>query len=169
MYPYKFKMFKSTKSEAYKMVLEILLTLVFPESDMMLIQNSRNGSNALKTQKGILKVTNRYKENCYWQGFLASIINRNWQKARQEIQATVYWGPCYSMGESNGTLLQYSCLENPMEGGAWWAAVHGVATSQTLLSDFTFTSCFHVLEKEMATHSSILAWKMPWTEEPGRL
>ena len=58
-------MFKSTKSEAYKMVLEILLTLVFPESDMMLIQNSRNVSNALKTQKGILKVTHRYKENCY--------------------------------------------------------------------------------------------------------
>ena len=56
-------------------------------------------------------------------------------------------------GGSDGTLLQYSCLENPMDGGAWWAAVHGVATSWTRLSDFTFTFHFHTLEKEMATHS----------------
>ena len=56
-----------------------------------------------------------------------------------------------------------------MDGGAWWAAVHGVARSRTLLSDFTFTFHFHALEKEMATHSSVLAWKIPWTEEPGRL
>ena len=55
---------------------------------------------------------------------------------------------------SNGTPLQYSCLENPMDGGAWKAAVHGVAKSQTRLSDFTFTFHFHALEKEMATHSS---------------
>ena len=61
-------------------------------------------------------------------------------------------------GEGNGTVLQYSCLENPMGGGAWWAAVHGVATSWTRLSDFTFTFDFHALEKEMATHSSVLAW-----------
>ena len=51
----------------------------------------------------------------------------------------------------------YSCLENPMDGGAWWAAVHGVARSRTRLSDFTFTFHFHALEKEMATHSSVLA------------
>ena len=70
---------------------------------------------------------------------------------------------------SYGTPLQYSCLENPMGRGAWWAAVHGVAKSQTRLSDFTFTFHFHVLEKEMATHSSILAWKITWTEETGRL
>ena len=57
-------------------------------------------------------------------------------------------------GEGNGTPLQYSCLENPMDGGAWWAAVHGVARSWTRLSDFTFTFHFHALEKEMATHSS---------------
>ena len=68
-----------------------------------------------------------------------------------------------------GTPLQYSCLENPMDGGAWWAAVHGVAKSPTRLSDFTFTFHFHALEKEMATHSSILAWKIPGTAEPGRL
>ena len=72
-------------------------------------------------------------------------------------------------GEGNGTPLQYSCLENPMDGGAWWAAVHGVARSRTRLSDFTFT--FHVpaLEKEMATHSSVLAWRIPGTGEPGGL
>ena len=54
-------------------------------------------------------------------------------------------------GESNGTPLQYSCLENPMDGGAWKAAVHGIAEGQTRLSDFTFTFHFHALEKEMAT------------------
>ena len=72
-------------------------------------------------------------------------------------------------GEGNGTPLQYSCLANPMDGGAWWAAAHGVARSQTRLRDFTFTFHFHVLEKEMATHSSTLAWKIPWVEETGRL
>ena len=72
-------------------------------------------------------------------------------------------------GEGNGTPLQYSCLENPMDGGAWWAAVHGVAKSPTRLSDFTFTFHFYALEKEMATHSSVLAWRIPWTEKPGRL
>ena len=60
-------------------------------------------------------------------------------------------------GEGNSTPLQYSCLENPMDGGAWWGAVHGVAKSRTRLSDFTFTFHSHALEKEMATHSSVLA------------
>ena len=64
---------------------------------------------------------------------------------------------------------QYSCLENPMDGGAWWAAVHGVAKSRTRLSDFTFTLHFHALEKEMATHSGVLAWRIPGTGEPGGL
>ena len=59
-------------------------------------------------------------------------------------------------GEGNGTPLQYSCLENSMDGGAWSAAVHGIAKSWTRLSDFTFTFHFHALEKEMATHSSVL-------------
>ena len=63
--------------------------------------------------------------------------------------------------EGNGTPLQYSCLENPMDGGAWKAAVHGVAEGRTQLSDFTFTFHFHALEKEMATHSSVLAWRIP--------
>ena len=69
----------------------------------------------------------------------------------------------------NGTPLQYSCLENPMDGGAWWAAVHGVAGSRTRLSDFTFTFHFPALEKEMATNSSVLAWRIPGTGEPGGL
>ena len=66
--------------------------------------------------------------------------------------------PC---GEGNGTPLQYSCLENPMDGGAWWAAVHGVTKGWTRLSDFTFTFHFHALEKEMVTHFSVLAWRIP--------
>ena len=74
---------------------------------------------------------------------------------------------CYR--EGNGTPLQYSCLENPMDGGAWWAAVHGVTKSRTRLSDFPFTFHFHALEKEMATHSSVLAWRIPGTGEPGWL
>ena len=69
----------------------------------------------------------------------------------------------------NGTLLQYSCLENPMDGGAWKAAVHGVAEGWTWLNDFTFTFHFHALEKEMATHSSVLAWRIPGMGEPGGL
>ena len=65
-------------------------------------------------------------------------------------------------GEGNGTPLQYSCLANPMDKGAWWAAVHGVVKSWPRLSDFTFTFTFyfHALEKEMATHSSVLAWRI---------
>ena len=71
--------------------------------------------------------------------------------------------------EGNGTPLQYSCLENPMDGVAWKAAVHGVAEGRTRLSDFTFTFHFPALEKEMATHSSVLAWRIPGTVEPGGL
>ena len=69
----------------------------------------------------------------------------------------------------NITPLQYSCFENPMDGGAWWAAVHEVAKSQARLSDFTFTFHSHALEKEMATHSSVLAWRIPGMREPGGL
>ena len=59
------------------------------------------------------------------------------------------------------------CLENPMDGGAWYAAVHGVAKRRTRLSDFPFAFHFHELEKKMATHSSVLAWRIPGTGEPG--
>ena len=71
--------------------------------------------------------------------------------------------------EGDGTPLQYSCLETPMDGGAWWAAIHGVAKSWTRLSEFTFIFHFHALEKEMATHSSVLAWRILGMGEPGGL
>ena len=71
--------------------------------------------------------------------------------------------------EGNGTPLQYSCLETPMDGGAWRAAVHGITKSQTRLNDFTFTFHFPALEKEMETHSSVLAWRIPGMGEPGGL
>ena len=72
-------------------------------------------------------------------------------------------------GEGNDTPLQYSYLENPMDGGAWWVAVYEVAKSRTRLSDFTFTFHFHALEKEMAIHSGVLVWRILGTGEPGGL
>ena len=95
---------------------------------------------------------------------------RNWirtyilTKAASNLQYLVMY-----TREGNGTPLQYSCLENPMDGGAWKAAVHGVAEGRTRLSDFTSTFHFHALEKEMTTHSSVLAWRIPGTGEPGGL
>ena len=71
--------------------------------------------------------------------------------------------------EGNGNPLQYSCLENPVDRGAWWAAVHGVAQSWTWLKRLSMHACMHALEKEMATHSSILAWRIPGMGEPGEL
>ena len=73
----------------------------------------------------------------------------------------------WTSGEGDGTPLQYACLENLMDGGAWKAAVHGIAEGRTRLSDFTFTFHFHALEKEMATHSIVPAWRIPGTGEPG--
>ena len=83
----------------------------------------------------------------------------------QKINKTQF----FVSGEGNGSPLHYSCLENPMDGGAWQAAVHAVAQSRTQLSDFTFTFYFHALDKQMATHSSVLAWRIPGTREPGGL
>ena len=91
-------------------------------------------------------------------------VGYNWSNLAAAAAAAAF-----PHGEGNGTPLQYSCLENPMDGGAWWAAVHGVAKSRTRLSDFNFTFHFHALEKEMATHSSVLAWRIPGTGEPGGL
>ena len=97
----------------------------------------------------------------------------NWFKTqglgRPENATDIYTHIPHIYGEGNGTPLQYSCLENPMDGGAWKAAVHGVVKSRTRLSDFTFTFHFHALEKEMATHSSVLAWRIPGTGEPSGL
>ena len=88
---------------------------------------------------------------------------------RKKKKTFKFYTPRAKDGEDNGTPLQYSCRENPMGRGAWWAAVHGVEKSWTWLSDFTFTFHFHTLEKEMAAHSSILAWRIPGTVEPGGL
>ena len=96
-------------------------------------------------------------EPCYWSGGTNVIVN-DFSALLEERH-----------GEGNGTPFQYSCLENPMDGGTWWPAVHGVAKSQTQLSDFPFTFHFLALEKEMATHSSVLAWRIPGTAEPGGL
>ena len=85
------------------------------------------------------------------------------------IEVTGNWQEVEFYGEGDGTPLQDSCLENPMDGGAWWAAVHGVAEGWTRLSDFTFTFHFRALEKEMATHSNVLAWRIPGMVEPGGL
>ena len=82
---------------------------------------------------------------------------------------TIHFAIQKKLREGNGTPLQYSCLENPMDRGAWWVAVHGVAKSRTRLSDFTFTFHFHALEKEMAAHSSVLARRIPGTEKSGGL
>ena len=93
--------------------------------------------------------------HCYYYYKIWILVNNNNNKV---------W-----IGEGNGNPLQYSCLENPMDGGAWWAAVHGVAKSRTRLSNFTFAFHFHALEKEMATHSSVLAWGIPGMGEHGGL
>ena len=97
----------------------------------------------------------------------SSIFFFHFSYQNQSLKSFVFVG--LKSGEGNGTPLQYSCLENPMDGGAWQAAVHGVAKSRTRLNDFTFTFHFHALDKEMATHSSIIAWRIPGTEEPGGL
>ena len=93
------------------------------------------------------------------------VINLGWVLLGKPVLYAVMGG---TKG-SSGAPLQCSCLENPMDGGAWWAAVHGVAESRTRLSNFTFTFHFHALEKEMATHSSVLSWRIPGTGEPGGL
>ena len=76
---------------------------------------------------------------------------------------------CSLTGSSIHGIFQARVLENPMDGEAWWAAVHGVAKSRARLSEFTFTFHFHALEKEMATHSSVLAWRIPGMGKPGGL
>ena len=98
-----------------------------------------------------------------------------WKSPWTELDVTehkhivIYKALVILQGEGNGTPLQYSCLETPMDRGAWWAAVHGVAKSQIQLSNLTVTFHFHALEKEMATHSSVLAWRIPGAGKSGGL
>ena len=99
-----------------------------------------------------------------------AVLERNHTQATTfTLNNMIFLHSIWSIGEGNGNPLQYSCRENPMDGGAWWAAVHEVAESRTLLSDFTFTFHFPALEKEMATHSSVLAWRIPGMGKPGGL
>ena len=95
-----------------------------------------------------------------------SVLMR-WMKLEPVIQSEVSQKEKHQYSILNGNPLQYSCLENPMGRGAWWATVHGVTKSWPRLSDFTFH--FHALEKAMTTHSSVLAWRIPGMGEPGRL
>ena len=97
------------------------------------------------------------------------IISHTTENYPAPMSTVGFLGGAVVNGEGNGTPLQYSCLENPMDRGAWWATVHGVARRRTRLSDFTFTFQFPALEKEMATHSSVLAWRIPGTGKPGGL
>ena len=107
-----------------------------------------------------------------WKRILRRINKTLWlekRKRNQEAVTALIWEALDFARRRQWHPLQYSCLENPMDGGAWWAAVHVVAKSQTWLSDFPFTFPFHALEKEMATHSSVLAWRIPGTGEPDGL
>ena len=106
---------------------------------------------------------------CYLKYFLICLNTNSIDLDFRGHRSPGFIGTRILHGEGDGIPLQYSCLENPMDGGAWWAAVHGVAKSRRRLNDFTFTFHFHALEKEMATHSSVLAWRIPGTGEPGGL
>ena len=150
----------------------------FPESKVHFLTTSgtiiylHSFTSLLNSQN--LRTENNCKE--YWVSTLSKVTKLVVDRAKAESKSShSQWGwfpfrdTRLPSGEDNGTPLQYSCLENPIDGGAWWAAVHGVSKSRTRLSDFTFTFHFHALEKEMATHSSILAWRIPGMEEPGGL
>ena len=116
-----------------------------------------------------------FSKNCLYQQQREMLVTSNYNSLKnifqiwrnfQQPETSFVW----NYGKLwKGTPLQYSCLENPMDGGAWWAAVHGVARSQTQLRDFTFTFHFYALEKEMATHFSVLAWRIPGMAEPSGL
>ena len=104
-----------------------------------------------------------------WKNKQVKIFKAFWKENNSKERIGIPGIHSYLNREGNGTPLQYSCLENPMDAGAWQAAVHGIEKSQTWLNDFTFTLHFHALEKEMATHSSVLALRIPGTGEPGGL
>ena len=104
--------------------------------------------------------------HCWWECKLVQPLWRTVWRFLKKLEIELPYDPTR---RSNGTPLQHSCLANPMDGGAWWAAVHGVSKSRTRVSDFPFTFHFHALEKEMATNSSVHAWRIPGTGGPGGL
>ena len=129
------------------------------------------------TKSNKLDVIVKAQANCRYQRvpLTPDVITENdlsgtYRKCKVSGQITCNYNQLVTEdGEGHGTPLQYSRLDNPMDRGAWEAAVHEVARSRTRLSDFTCTFHFHALEKEMATHSSVLAWRIPGTGEPGGL
>ena len=150
------------------------LTAIFP-SQTENIQVTLPLENHLEGRVGFKTYENYFTAGAGWLVITFLIL----VNIAAQVREGVYSGLCTHLdvyvlfilyfGEGNGTPLQYSCLENPMDGGPWKAAVHGVAEGRTQLSDFTFTFHFHALGKEMATHSSVLAWRIPGTGEPGGL
>ena len=102
---------------------------------------------------------------------LINLFNLNYSNRYVVLSHCVFdlYFPIDHCGEGNGSPLQYSCLENPRDRGAWWAAAYGVAQTWTRLKQLSMHACIHALEKEMATHSSILAWRIPGTGELGGL
>ena len=134
-----------------------------------------NNSVFWRLLKGQVYETEKKSRHTHWISYLGASLYRSYQSSTPQGSFSIFFfffnisGHWLTFGEGNGTPLQYSCLENPMDGGAWKAAVHGVTEGRTRLRDFTFTFHFHALEKEMATHSSVLAWRVPGTEEPGGL
>ena len=141
--------FSVLQGECYLDVLTLMLTLV-------------NAVNCYLLGLCIIKIS---LWNCFGRNTQIVSCSRGYHSMNLWLDLSVL----VSLREGDGTPLQYSCLENPMDGGAWWAAVRGVARSRTWLSDFPFPFHFHALEKEMATHSSVLAWRIPRTAEPGGL
>ena len=113
---------------------------------------------------GVRLVRTKLEMLCVWGNTHCSIFMDGGRQGRTHCLDVAFL-----YGEGNGTPLQYSCLENPMDGGAWKSAVHGVTEGRTRLRDFPSTFHFHALEKEMATHSSVLAWRIPGTAETGGL
>ena len=101
--------------------------------------------------------------------FFSTTYNKHLATSYTVVGSPEYHNIDTFIGEGNSSPLQYSCLENPMDRGAWWAAVLGVTRSRTQLSNFTLFFHFHASEKEMATHSSVLAWRIPGMVEPSGL
>ena len=134
----------------------------FP-TDFLIIQKNRQSHPLIYVEDWLLHPPQNLNPQ-----MLKSLVK--WQRLHpRNILSYILNSLQTTYGEGNGNPLKYSCLENPMDGGAWQAAVHGVAMSRTRLSDFTFTFHFHALEREMATHSSVLAWRIPGMGKPGRL
>ena len=147
--------------------------LMFHHPTELLLQSIRSKVKSLRIQDSDIRVLKQAWEPSE-QGTFCDCTGRMCMKSACVGVCVCSWTSnsiflARRCGEGNGNPFQYSCLENPIDGGAWEAAAHGVTMSWTWLSAFTFIFHFHALEKEMATHSSVLAWRIPGTGEPGGL